>query len=43
MSFYSKYRLPILLTTTVLSSVFLAIAIDKIMKIKAKKNNKQIN
>lgn len=32
MSFYQKYRIPILVGTTLLSSVVIAIAIDKLMK-----------
>jgi hypothetical protein len=39
-SFYQKYRVPILITTGVLSSVLVAIAIDKIMKRKFSKKVK---
>lgn len=40
MSFYQKYRVPILITTAIVSSVVVAIAIDKIMKRKGGKKVK---
>ncbi len=40
MSFYQKYRVPILITTTVLTSVVVAFAIDRVMKRKFRKEVK---
>jgi hypothetical protein len=43
-SFYQKYRVPIVITTSIVTSVVVAFALDKIMKSrKLKKDEKIIN
>ena len=44
MSFYQKYRVPILITTSIVTSVVVAFALDKVMKKrKLKKAEKPTN